>query len=257
MAKLIRKYIDAGPLHYVMLYPKIARNDSERGRKAKRKMTTAAQQQLNNRYSTMRLELDLAANYLPGDLFITLTYDDDHLPFRRSQCMQNLSFFREKLSAEYKKRGAALTMHWAYEHKHGDARWHIHAVANAADVDFQVIASLWRRGNVEIRRLKLGTHPDPEHPGHTKEYSYGALAQYMTKERPDKLGQRSWSYTMNARHPTMDYETVDADTTLNAPRGAHLLERETQKNEFGKYERIKFMDADPARRATAKRRKHK
>lgn len=257
MAKMTRKFIDAGWLHYILLYPRIARSDDEPTRKAKRKMTTAAQQRLNNRNSTLKLELDLATNYRPGDLVVTLTYDDDHLPFRRSQCNSALKYYRRKLSAEYKAHGATLVMHWNTEHRHGDARWHHHTVMNAADIDYQRIAELWGRGNLKFERLKLGTHPDPKRPGKTKEYSYGGLAAYMTKERPDKPSSRCWSYTLTAKHPTIETETVDADTTLNPPKGARLLERSSEKNAFGRYERVKYQDADQPRRTTKKRRRKK
>lgn len=257
MAKMTRKFIDAGFLHYVLLYPRITRADNEQARQAKKKMTTAAQQMLNNKTSTMKLELDLAANYRPGDLVLTLTYDDEHLPFRRSQCISALKYFRQKLAEEYRRHGATMVMHWNTEHRHGEARWHHHAVMNAADVDYQRILELWGRGGIKFERLKIGTHPDPKCPGKTKDYSYGGLAAYMTKERPDKPSQRCWSYTLTAKHPTVETETVDVDTTLNPPKGAQLLERSSDRNRFGRYERIKFQDTNQTRRTTAKRRKKK
>ncbi len=41
---------------------------------------TAGQELLNARYSYSKLERPLSANFDDGDLFVTLTYDDDHPP---------------------------------------------------------------------------------------------------------------------------------------------------------------------------------
>lgn len=258
MAKMTLKHIDAGMIGVDVLYPHIKRGDDEHIRRKKRQLTSAAQQGLNNRNSTLKLELDLATNYRPGDLVATLTYDDDHLPFRRSQCLSALKYFRRKLSAEYKAHGATLVLFWNTEHRHGDGRWHHHVVINAADVDYQRIAELWGRGSVKIERLKLGTHPDPKRPGKKKEYSYGGLASYMTKERPDKPSDRCWSYTLTAKHPTTTKETVEGGYTLNKPSGTHQLDKWGRQLEpFGFFGGVKYLKTDQPRRTTKKRRRKK
>lgn len=257
MPKMTKKWIDAGPLHLEILTSRILRSDSPKTRQAKKLMSSAAQKLLNDKRSALRLELDLAANYLPGDLVATLTFDDEHLPFRRRQVFTALKYFRKKLSAEYRSRGATLVMHSSIEHKHGDGRWHVHAVMNAADVDYQRIAELWGRGDVHFCRLLIGKHHDPDDPKTVKEYSYEGLAKYMTKERPDKPGDRCWTCTQSAKHPTIETALVDADTVLNPPKGARLLDSDKKKNQFCRLEYIKWIDAEPERSKTSKRRKKK
>lgn len=257
MPKMTKKWIDAGPLHIEVLTSRIQRNDSPKTRQEKKKLTSTAQQFINSKLSTQKLELDLAANYVPGDLILTLTYDDEHLPFRRQQCFAPMKYFRKKLADEYKKHGAELVMHSNIEHKHGDARWHHHVVINAADVDYKTIEGLWGRGRVKFQRLLIGKHKDPKNPKILKEYSYEGLATYMTKEKPDKPSQRRWTCTMNAKHPTIESALVDADTTLQPPPGSQQLDSDKKKNRFGRMEYIKYLNATLPHRKTSKRRKKK
>lgn len=80
-----KKIIVAGPLVMETVYPGCARHDSPRARSSKRKLSSEAQKRMNAKYSYQKLELMLAANFLPGDLIVTLTYDDRHLPRSREE----------------------------------------------------------------------------------------------------------------------------------------------------------------------------
>ena len=98
-----KKIIVAGPLVMETVYPGCARHDSPRARSSKRKLSSEAQKRMNAKYSYQKLELMLAANFLPGDLIVTLTYDDRHLPRSREAAKAKLKYFRQKLSAERRK----------------------------------------------------------------------------------------------------------------------------------------------------------
>ena len=242
-------------LHIETLTSRVQKSDSPKTRHEKKELSSQAQQYLNNKLSSFNLELDLACNYIPGDLILTLTYDDEHLPFRRQQCFSSMKYFRKKLAEEYKKRGAKLVMHSNIEHKHGDGRWHHHAVINAVDIEYQTIVDLWGRGSIKFQRLLLGKHKDPQNPKDIKEYSYAGLAVYMTKERPDKPSQRCWTCTRTAKHPTIETALVDANTTLNPPPGSQLLDSDKKKKaNGGRLEYIKYINATLPHRGTSKRR---
>ena len=79
-------YNDAQELHGIRLEDLESRpanavpvTDSPRARASKRKLSSEAQKRMNAKYSYQKLELMLAANFLPGDLVVSLTYDDRHL----------------------------------------------------------------------------------------------------------------------------------------------------------------------------------
>lgn len=70
----MKKVIVAGPLVKEVIYPIGSSHDSPRARGGKRRLSCETQQRMNAIYSWQKLELMLAANYLPGDLVIVLTY---------------------------------------------------------------------------------------------------------------------------------------------------------------------------------------
>lgn len=74
------KQVRAGRLVCAVVYTTAAAGDSPRARTQKQRASTAARDKLNARTSFQKLERTLAANFDNGDLFITLTYDDTHLP---------------------------------------------------------------------------------------------------------------------------------------------------------------------------------
>ena len=75
-----KKVITAGSLVKVVVYTVPLPRDPEHIRAAKSRVSSAAQKAMNYRTAQGKLEMLLAANFGPKDLFVTLTYDDDHLP---------------------------------------------------------------------------------------------------------------------------------------------------------------------------------
>lgn len=226
-----KKIIHAGALVVESIYPRVTAHDTPKERAAKKKASSEAQKRMNRIYSYQKLELILAANFVPGDLVITLTCDDEHLPATRQQAASQLKYFRQKLSALRKKNGQELVMVWATEHKHGDGRWHHHIVVNATGDDYDAIRKLWIYGNnVEIERLKI-----------EGDKNYESLARYMSKEEPEKLGQRSWSYTRNIRKPEIETFRVEDDTQIQAPSGATILAEASERTAYSYFKIIKYL----------------
>lgn len=226
-----KKIVSAGPLVLEAVYPRASRWDSPRARGAKRKLSSEAQQRMNAKHSYQKLELILAANFLPGDLIVTLTYDPAHLPRTRESAAAKLKAFRARLSALRKRSGAELRMVWATENVFTFGRWHHHCVINSAGEDYDVLRALWGNGaNVEIQKLRID-----------KEHSYEALARYLCKEARERPGLRSWSYTRSCRQPEVETFAVPDDTPLQAPKGATVYETASERSEFGSYVYLKYL----------------
>lgn len=62
-----KKIIVAGPLVREVIYSRAGSREDAVVRQAKRKTSTEAQRRANARHSWEKLELMLAANYVPGD----------------------------------------------------------------------------------------------------------------------------------------------------------------------------------------------
>ena len=226
-----KKIITAGSLVIEAVYPRKDRRDSERARAAKSKLSSEAQKRMNQIYSWQKLELMLAANFRPGDLVVTFTYDDPHLPGSRKEAEQRLKYFRQRLAALRVMTGKELVMIWNTEHKHGDGRWHHHTVINSTGEDFDDLRRLWIYGSdVEIKPLRVD-----------KVKNYETLARYMCKEEGDRLGQRKWSYTRNARKPEVETFRVEDDTTVQVPKGATELQIFADANVYGSAKVVKYL----------------
>ena len=113
-----KKIITAGMLVVEAIYPRVERGDSDRCRAAKHKASSEAQKRLNAVHSWQQLELSLAANYRAGDLWVTVTYDDEHLPRNRKEAKLRFKYFLSKLAQEQKKRKREAVVHACTEHKH-------------------------------------------------------------------------------------------------------------------------------------------
>lgn len=251
MAKM-KKIITAGPLVKEVIYPIGTRHDVPRAISGKRRLSSEAQQRMNAIYSWQKLELMLAANFMPGDLVIVLTYDDKHLPRNRAEARSRLKYFRAKLAAARRRRGQELVMFWNEEHLHSstnvleDGRWHHHIVVNSTGDDYKELLELWGQGGIDIKPLRVDG-----------EKNYESLARYMCKEVRDKLGQRSWSYTRTAKKPESESFRVPDDETVAAPKGSTVLEEDSSRTEWGAYRYIKYLAAgwNQGRRKRAKRKR--
>jgi len=251
-----KKIIRAGDLVIETIYPRAERSDSDRVRAAKRKASSEAQKRMNQIYSWQKLELMLAANFRRGDLWITLTYDDAHLPQSRAQAQSCVKYFLQKLNAERKKAGLPpVVAVWNCEKKHRDddyyqnERWHHHLCLRATGSDFDMIRRCWIYGdNLEFRDLKL-----------SPEFTYERVARYMCKEAPElKVGQHCWSYTRSTcQKPEIETVRVDSDEQLRIPRGSLRLEQDSRENQFSKWAYIKYLAPgwDGTGKVRAKRRR--
>ena len=232
-----KKIIVAGALVREVIYTRAASRDRAVIRQAKRKVSTEAQQRLNARYSWEKLELMLAANFLPRDLVVTLTFDDQHLPATRAEAAARLKKFRSELARIRAAAGQEMRMIWTIENRSGDGRWHVHLVVNQTGDDFREILRCWPcGGNTEIRRLRVD-----------KQKNYESLARYMCKEARERSGLRSWSYTRSCRHPEVETFPVSDDTRIEVPEDATVIVQEQKRTEWAEFEFVKYLATAPVK----------
>lgn len=243
-----KKIIVAGSLVVEAVYDRITVKDGPTARASKHKASSEAQRRMNRIYSVQKLELLLAANFRPGDIVLTLTYDDEHLPADRKGAEAALKAFRRRVTVERVMRGQELRMIWNIEHKHGEGRWHHHAVLNSTGEDFEQLHRLWPCGILEAKKLIID-----------RDHSYEALARYMAKEEGDKLGQRSWSCTRNLRKPEVETFRVEDDTTVQVPKGGVTLKAESGRDAWTGWQVVKYLAPgwDRHDRPKAKRRRRR
>lgn len=233
MAKF-KKIIVAGPLVVECVYPAPNPRDSAGVRAGKKALSSAAQQRMNLKYAYQKLELLIAANFGVRDLYVTLTYDDAHLPRNRAEARKIMQAFWKRLRKARAEKKQELRYLYVTEHKHGDARWHHHALINGTGEDYSLIRQLWGQGGVEFKQLRID-----------RDKNFETLARYLCKEQRDKVGLRLWSGSRNLRKPERECFRVPNDTPLSIPENSPLPLADTGdvRTAYGHYRYIKYLAA--------------
>lgn len=233
-----KKTITAGRLVIGVAYTVATLQDGPKERADKTKMSSAARDLINLRYSWQKLEVLLAANFTRRDLFITLTYGDDHTPANRAEGVKRVKKFLTLLRAARRKRGQTLTYIYVTEQLSAEGgRLHHHLVINGTGDDYETIRSLWAWGDmVEIAPLEVGGNDD----------GYAALAKYLTKEPLEcgksEVGARTWVPSLGLVRPKPETAELSDNETIAAPPGAYILSAPApSRNEFGEYTYIKYL----------------
>jgi hypothetical protein len=235
--------VTAGRLVGCLIYSQGLAADSPRARAEKAKCRSAARKKLNFKNSYEKLQLLLAANFSRNDLYLTLTYDDEHLPGSRSEARKRLARFFRGFAASRRAAGEVFK-YIKCTHEmldDGGRRLHHHLVINAGDEqrDYELIRSLWDQGdNIDIRPVCNTVYYECD--------DFLELARYLARERdPDApltaVGARSWSGSRNLRKPVRESVLVDEVLTVEAPPGAFVLDVDEKRNEFGSFKYIKYL----------------
>lgn len=253
MAKTL-KQVKAGRMVCAVVYTTPTIGDSPRIRQQKQRASCEAREKLNARTSFQKLERLLAANFDTGDLWVTLTYTDEKLPYSRDRGMQRVQRFVSNLRKERGNRGEDLRYIYVTEGDYPGGRIHHHMVANSTGADLEEIRRLWNQGDVEIERLTFDAAN-----------TYESLSVYLTKEPREhghpKVGERMWVPSLGLLRPEPETMSVPDYLTLSAPPDAVAIEYQPPtKNGFGEYSWIKYLlpkDKTKKKRAKRRRTKHK
>ena len=248
MAKTKRmKTLTAGRLVIGVAYTQARGSDTPRARREKQRVSSLARQKLNFRAAWQKLWLLLCANFGRGDLWVTVTYDDEHLPTNRKEAKKRMTAFWDRMRAARKRQGAELKYIYCTQETQDDGsrRLHHHFVVNSTDdrTDFEQIRSLWTDGqNVDIRVIgQSAVYPMDD---------FQELARYMLHERNPEAtehatGDRGFCCSRNIVRPTEESCLVDDSVTIGVPAGAYVIERESKANEFGSFDYVCYLLPEP------------
>lgn len=180
------KEIKAGEQFEVEIYPQFKSMDEvpEEGRSIK-KDNTRAQRNLNDKNARKYVERLINRNFTNKDIWITLTFDEEHLPpdgdidaaikiiqkyFRR------INYRRRKLGL-----GNAKYVYVIEYDPYAKIRWHYHIVMDGA-MDMDTVEKCWKEGSRnEVRRL------------HKDENGLSGLANYIVKEKYRVKSEKRWN----------------------------------------------------------------
>lgn len=184
----------AGPRMEVSFYEIFPNGRRIPERAPKAQPTTEAQQKYNHDQAMKKIVLLVNANFQRGDILVTLTFDDDHLPESWEEVRRIIQNYILRLKRWRKKRGLAeLKYLYAVEQtvrksgaRKGQPNWHIHMLLSKTPRD--VVEDLWPEGvRVNARRY----NPD--------RFGMDAAAKYIGKDTG--AGNKRFAYSRNLKKP--------------------------------------------------------
>lgn len=122
------KTISAGPIRRVVIYNPPTRWDTRQAKRDRTRHSTEARKRMNDKTAKGKLKLELAANFVPHDYIVTLTYRDDDLPSRRKTTYQDIRKYIAALRTVRAARGDDLKYIYVIENRHGEGRFHVHTI---------------------------------------------------------------------------------------------------------------------------------
>lgn len=195
-------------------------------------------QRANLKTSYEKLLMLMCANFSPGDWWVTLTYDDAHLPATREEAQPCWRKFMRRYRKYRKKFNEPLQYVYCTQltTRGGGIRLHHHLVLRwEDDSDEEKIRSLWEYGKiVHIRKLK----------------SFEEIldkAHYMCRE-PRELGvyvsgEQMWTASRGLVRPKPEYTTIDSDALdISVPVGCTELSEPVQLPGYGGYKIIIYYE---------------
>lgn len=188
------KEISAGDQFEVEIYPQFRSMDDvpPEGRRIK-KDNSKAQRNLNEKNSRKYVERLINENFGNKDIWITLTYDDAHLPPDGDidAAIRNMQRYIKRINYQRKKRGlpkAKYVYVTAYD-PGAEIRWHHHIVMDGA-LDMDTVEACWKQSSRnEIRSLQKD------------ENGLSGLANYIVEEKNRIRGERRWNSSQGLCNP--------------------------------------------------------
>lgn len=194
--------------------------------RAKRKGSTSlAQKDRNMNTAVRQLARGLNCNVEASWIFLTLTYEDEHLPKTAEDAWKEVTLFIRRL----KRRGIDVKGFWitADKSKDGDpARLHHHMVIEGSGIAIQktidksmavieggdALQGIWGRGFVYAEPVEDQIDRTP-------------LAAYLVRQAEDEPGKKKWRCSTGMKKPVVVSEVItDRAGELHVPPGAEVME---------------------------------
>lgn len=228
----------AGPLvkECRSIRPRLSAKDSPWEQAEKHKILRPPRDSSVCRTRVDRLELRLALFGYEGSVY-TLTFDREHEPEKFQDVRRAWKSFLKRLK-RWKKRNFDYV--YLIEGRHGDHRYHIHAVFRDSDFSPAEIRFLWKAGMVDDQPLL-------KFPGDT----YRRIAKYWNKEATDgvtiPLDARTWvpSKSLSRKIPPVE-KWMDNSGGIPIPKGVHCQGTYHTANSFGVYHYASYILDKPA-----------
>lgn len=210
-----RYYIRPGVIEVEQVHSSMIGRHNSRSKKGEPSAEAVKRNNRRRRAKELRRRID--ANFVPGDIYMTLTYKKGTEKTLKD-VKHDLSGFLRRLRYRYKKDGQELR----YIAVVGIKSPHVHIIINSMDeINYmKEIPKIWQNGFVDIKPLYMDGR-------------YMALAEYLIKHKDEnekKLGislegERAYIASRNLKIPRKRVVRINERTILRkvkVPTGYHL-----------------------------------
>lgn len=188
------KEITAGEQFEIEIYPQFRKMDDvpKEGQRVV-KDNSKAQKNLNDKNARKYVERKINQNFGDRDIWLTLTYDDEHLPPDGDidAAIKNMQRFIRRVNYQRKKRGLPKAK-YVYVTEYNEAaeiRWHHHLVMDGA-LDMDTVEKCWGQSSRnEVRRLQKD------------ENGLSGMANYIVKEKKRIRSEKRWNSSQGLIDP--------------------------------------------------------
>lgn len=188
------KEITAGEQFEVEIYPQF-RSMDEVPREGQRTVrdNSRAQKNLNDKNARKYVERLINQNFGDNDIWLTLTYDDRHLPPDGDidAAIRNVQNYIRRVNYQRKKRGLpnAKYVYVTEYNPEAEIRWHHHIVMDGA-LGMDIVEGCWKQASRnEVRRLRKD------------ENGLSGMSNYMVKEKRRIRSEKRWNSSQGLQDP--------------------------------------------------------
>ena len=177
------KTVTSGKIKEIEIYPEFTRTQIAKRSEMKEKKKRW-QKNLNDKNARKYLQRLINANFGDHDIWMTLTYDDEHMPESIERAQKNMNYYFKKVNRRRKKKGLNNAK-YVYVTE-CSSRCHHHVIIDG-DLSMDELEEMWpygRRNNT--RRISKSSD------------DLTGLARYLAK---DPKGKKRWSSSRNLKKP--------------------------------------------------------
>lgn len=187
------KEIRAGEQLELEIYPQFSSKEDIPHEGRVQQDNSQAQKNLNEKNSRKYVERLINTNFTDKDIWITLTYDNEHLPPDGDigVAVKNMQKYINRINYQRKKRGLQKAKYIYVTEYNPDAeiRWHHHMIMDGA-LDMDTVEECWGQSSRnEVRKLRKD------------ENGLSGLANYIVKEKERIRSERRWNSSKGLKKP--------------------------------------------------------
>ena len=176
------------------------------------------------------------ANFTSGGYYVTLTYDNEHLPESYSEALKCIDNYTRRL--KYSNPNARIISVTGYGVSSGRLHHHL-IIENVSEAD---ILNKWSCGTVS-KAEQLRKHNYYNGTDHGEDFT--ALAVYLHKHAPAEYKGKRWKQTKSILQPVTEKKEVKRAYSPNrppkAPKGYVFIEAKTSEYYKSSYIYFKYV----------------